>query len=143
MGYALFEAFVGHLPPSVNEMYVYTKRGPRPSAKMKRFKSDAKSDILRGLDFSKPPLDPGGAYCLEIDFFMPALYNKGWASGKAKTRFKRRDVSNLIKVAEDIVADVIGIDDSSFPMVSCAKFDSKECGSPVGFRVRVKEWKDI
>ena len=116
----VFEAEISLLPPSVNKMYIYTARGPRPSSEMKLFKTKAALEISRQIRFDIAPPDENKAYHLRIDFFLPSLFNKGWPK-KAKTRFKRRDVSNLIKVVEDLVAQGLGIDDSCFTEVSVRK----------------------
>lgn len=116
----MITGFISTLPPSVNEMYVYTTRGPRPSAKMKKFKAAANSEILKQINFSDEPLKKDVAYRLQLDFFMPSLYNKGYPS-KAKTRFKRRDVTNLVKVFEDLICKVYGIDDCQFTEVVLKK----------------------
>lgn len=113
--------FVTALPPSVNAMYVYTNRGPRPSAAMKKFKAEASAEILKQIDFRAEPLEKNVPYKLRLDFFMPALYNKGWPD-KAKTRFKRKDVTNLVKIFEDLLCEIYGIDDSVFTEVHLRKF---------------------
>lgn len=115
-----FKARIELLPPSVNRMYVYTTRGPRPSGEMKKFKAKAASQIAKQVLFDRPPLSSEKPYRLVIDFYLPALYNSGWPK-KAKTRFKRRDVSNLIKVVEDVVSACLGIDDSCFTEVHVRK----------------------
>ena len=112
--------YIGLLPPSVNEMYVHTRRGPRPSAKMKKFKSAASMEMLKQLDFNAEPLEKNVPYKLHLDYFMPSLTNKGWP-GKAKTKYKRRDVTNLVKVFEDLICEVYDIDDSQFIEVTLRK----------------------
>lgn len=52
---------------------------------------------------------------LRIDslFYLPYVENKGWKSGKT-SRFKKRDISNLLKLLHDCLATVLEIDDSQF-----------------------------
>ena len=127
--------FVETMPPSVNAMYVYTTRGPRPSAKMKKFVSEASMEILKHIDFNQEPLKKDVAYELHLDFYLPTIYNKGWPS-KAKTRFKRRDVTNLVKVFEDLLCHVYGIDDCQFIRVTLSKRDgAKYKRTGVGYRI--------
>ena len=136
----VFQAELRMLPPSVNEMYVYTSRGPRPSAKMKRFRAKASVEIARQIPFSGSPLDKNKGYRLNVHYYLPSLYNKGWPR-KAKTKYKRRDVSNLVKVLEDVVADCLGIDDSCF----VEEFIKKHHGPDecfVGIRVSIQEMPD-
>ncbi len=116
-------------------MYVYTTRGPRPSAKMKRFKAAASSEMLKQLDFSQEPLEKNVAYVLHIDFFMPSLVNKGYPK-KAKTKYKRRDVTNLVKVFEDLICQVYGIDDCQFVDVRLRKLHGPRYGR-VGASFRI------
>ena len=132
--------FVEAMPPSVNDMYVYTTRGPRPSAKMKKFKSEARVEILKHIDFNQEPLKKDTAYELHLDFYMPALYNKGWPK-KAKTRFKRRDVTNLVKVFEDLLCHVYGIDDCQFLRVTLVKRDGVKY-KRTGVNYRITELED-
>jgi len=133
----VFEAEISILPPSVNDMYVYTTRGPRPSSKMKQFKARASVQIAKQVGFSKKPLNPDHPYRLNIHYFLPSLYNKGWPK-KAKTRYKRRDVSNLVKVLEDVIAECLAIDDSCF----IEEFVKKHHGPDndfVGIRFSIQE----
>jgi Holliday junction resolvase RusA-like endonuclease len=123
----IFSARLGFLPPSVNKMYVHTKWGPKPSVEMRKFKATARIEIAKQLDLTAEPADGNSAHILVIDYFLPNLYNKGWP-GKAKTRFKRRDVSNLVKVLEDVVAECLGIDDSCFVEERIRKLDGAEYG---------------
>ena len=136
----MFEAELTLLPPSVNNMYIYTARGPRPSAKMKQFKAKASMEIAKQIPFSGNPLNGDKAHRLTILYYLPALYNKGWPS-KAKTRFKRRDVSNLVKVLEDVLAGCLGIDDSCFTEVSIKKLDGPTHGFE-GIKLKLEEIED-
>ena len=99
------------LPPSANKMYVNTSRGPRVSAAAKKFKHAAKVELLKQWAFA-PKFDPDKPHRLTLVFYLEALYNKSWPK-QAQRRYKRKDASNLIKVLEDVIAQAIGIDDSS------------------------------
>lgn len=129
--------FVSTLPPSVNAMYVYTTRGPRPSGAMKKFKAAAGAEILKQLDFNAEPLIPNTPYELRLEFYMPSMYNKGYP-GKAKTKFKRKDVTNLVKIFEDLLCEVYGIDDSVFVDVRLIKRHGPDFGLQ-GVRYRIEE----
>ena len=118
----VFSASISLLPPSVNKMYVYTTRGPRPSAAMRKFRSKAAMELLSQVPFDMDPLNPNKPHKLTIEFYLPVLVNKGWPK-KAKTRFRRRDVSNLVKVVEDLVSQALGIDDSCFIRIEISKAD--------------------
>ena len=131
----MVSGFISTLPPSVNEMYVYTTRGPRPSAKMKKFRAAAGGEILKQIDFSEEPLEKDVAYRLHLEFYMPSLFNKGYPK-KAKTKYKRRDVTNLVKVFEDLICQVYGIDDCQFTEVRLRKMHGPDYGR-VGVVYRV------
>ena len=137
MNECLFKAELTLLPPSVNKMYIYTTRGPRPSSEMKKFKAKASMEIARQVNFEAQPLDPNKAYRLTIEYFLPSLFNKGWPK-KAKTKYKRRDVSNLVKVLEDVLSECLGIDDSCFTEQSIKKYHGPNHNF-VGLRLCVEE----
>lgn len=132
----VFQAEIGLLPPSVNKMYVYTTRGPRPSGEMKKFKAKASTQLAKQIDFNAKPLDQNTPYEVFLDFYLPALVNKGWP-GKAKTKYKRKDVSNLVKVVEDLLSNCLGVDDSCFLKMTIEKHCDE---SFVGVKVRVYEY---
>ena len=136
----MFTAELTLLPPSVNNMYIYTARGPRPSSKMKQFKAKASMEIAKQIPFGGSPLNGDKPHKLTILYYLPALYNKGWPS-KAKTRFKRRDVSNLVKVLEDVLAECLGIDDSCFTEVFIKKLDGPQNGF-TGIKLMLEELTD-
>lgn len=62
---------------------------------------------------------------LAILLDLPGLYNKGWPN-KAKTRYKKLDVSNRVKLLEDAIVHAGGIDDSGFMIVMPAKREGPE-----------------
>ena len=136
----VFTAELTLLPPSVNNMYIYTARGPRPSSKMKQFKAKASMEIAQQLSFDGSPLNGDKPHRLSIYYYLPALFNKGWPT-KAKTRFKRRDVSNLVKVLEDVLADCLGIDDSCFTEEFIKKLDGP-AHDFVGIKIKIEELSD-
>ena len=133
----VFEAELTILPPSVNRMYVYTTRGPRPSSDMKKFKAKASAQLAKQIPFGAKPLSQNTPYALRLEFHLPALLNKGWPK-KAKTKYKRKDVSNLIKVVEDLLSWCLGIDDSCFLEVSVQKMDGL-VSEFVGVKIEVHE----
>ncbi len=133
-----FRAFVPLLPPSVNDLYFYTPTGPRDKTPTKTFKSKASKALMKSIAFDAEPLDSNTPYRLEIRFYLPALYNKSWPE-KAKTRFKRRDTSNLIKLIEDVVSKSLGVDDSAFVEIFAQKFDGPTTIGETGLVVILSE----
>lgn len=102
---------LNELPPSVNDMYAHTSRGPRLKAEARKFFARAYLSLAIQLKLGAS-LDQSKAYKLRLRFRLPELENAGWPS--TKTRFKTRDVSNLVKVTEDVIAHVLNINDSNF-----------------------------
>ena len=107
----MLSATINRLPPSANKIYVRLGRGTILSKEAKTFKAEAKMQLLKQWAFEKA-LDPNQPYELSLTFYLPKLENSGWP-GKAKARFSRRDVTNLIKLLEDIIAQTTGVDDSA------------------------------
>ena len=104
-------ATISSLPPSANKIYVRLGRGTILSKEAKTFKAKAKMELLQQWAFEEG-LDPNQPYSLSLTFYLPKLENKGWPD-KAKSRFAKRDVTNLIKLLEDIIAQTTGVDDSA------------------------------
>ena len=104
-------ATISSLPPSANKIYVRLGRGTILSKEAKTFKAKAKMELLQQWAFEEG-LDPNQPYSLSLTFYLPKLENRGWP-GKAKTRFSKRDVTNLIKLLEDIIVQTTGVDDSA------------------------------
>lgn len=86
------------------------------------FLARSASELLQQLSLDAEQPDDNQPHRLSITLFFPALYNASWPA-EAKTRFKRRDASNLVKVVEDLVARSLGIDDACFVEVVVRKKD--------------------
>ena len=89
------------------------------SKEMVQFKNRAKIQLARQALTLSSNIVNSVPYRLVMEFYLPTLENKNWP--KTKTRFKRRDVSNLIKVTEDLISECIGVDDSCFIEVVAKK----------------------
>ena len=109
----VFSGSLSLLPPSTNRAYRSTPRGVMKSSETRRFEAKAKAELLRGLAFDAEPIDENQPHILDLHFYFAALENKGWP-GSAKRRYKRKDTSNYVKITEDVVAEVLGVDDSCF-----------------------------
>lgn len=128
------------LPPSINEAYTKTKFGMVKSAAMKKFLTQARAELLQQVTADIPFFDKARPHRLTLEVFLPALYNKGWPK-QTDNRFKRKDASNLVKVVEDLIAEVIGIDDSCFLTSNISKFDGPTWGFE-GVKFLVEEIPD-
>lgn len=112
------------LPPSTNHAYITVmKKQGRKSIPMRvlspagrRFKKEATAFILKAYGMDLAHLKENVTYGLAIELTFEELTNKTWSpDGKgAKNRYKKVDASNRIKLIEDVLVDVSGIDDSQF-----------------------------
>lgn len=109
------------LPPSSNHIYV-TRRGGKGrflSKEAETFKRRTISHIQTYCLAKVSRLDREAVYRVWYAFYFPPeeLLNQTFGSGKkgsAKTRYKRMDVENRLKLVADALATAIGIDDCQF-----------------------------
>ena len=108
-------------PVSVNDAYVsFKKKVPgrgvivmrRLSADAEAYKKQVQFHIGQQLAL-RDPLRRNLPYGLRIELLSPDLLTKGWPA-TAKNRYKVIDASNYIKVLEDSLCEVLGLDDSHF-----------------------------
>ena len=107
------------LPPSVNKLYTLaTKRaGKKVVAFQKRsiaankYITWASTELAKQWGLSPIKLEPNSPHELTLIFYFPKIENSGWP--KTKTRFKKKDGNNYIKLLEDIIATACGVDDSA------------------------------
>lgn len=121
MGTADLELWVPHLPPSENHIRVHRRQGGQVYSKKARDFKIVFTQYLRANYFTEINRfvhrhGPKSIYTLSLTFTFPTVINKGWAKGKAKTRYKRFDVGNRRKLIEDCLVEALGkaIDDSLF-----------------------------
>jgi Holliday junction resolvase RusA-like endonuclease len=114
--------YLPDLPPSVNRLYVPNGfGGKRLSTAGKAWRARALLDLTKQCMFaSAGVLDTEKAYVLELTFLFEPLINKGWPK-TAKTRFRKKDASNYVKLLEDCVSCATGVDDSNTVMQVVAK----------------------
>lgn len=116
------------LPPSVNDLYkpVIKNAGFKRiaiqtlSTEGRKFKEEATAYLAKSCQPQMKWFKPNCSYVLFALFGIPTLLNKGWPK-TAKTRYKRVDVSNRVKVLEDVIAEASAIDDSNYMMSVCRK----------------------
>lgn len=129
-------------PPSVNNAYFTKIARPKnnPSGKSvptrvlsnegKKFKRTFKTWLARehphALEFFSSPT---GEYSILVVLHFKGLYNTGWPKN-AKTRHKKLDASNYIKVLEDALVDACGHDDSQHVCVTMMKAEAPQGEEP-------------
>ena len=114
------------LPPSSNHAYMNNGFGGRTLSKEGQcYKRETLAHLTRTypqlLRFFKPDV----AYGIYIRLFFPELENKGWPK-TAKSRYKRTDASNRVKLLEDTLKDAAGIDDSQHLILCVEKTVGEE-----------------
>ena len=101
------------IPPSSNNAYFNLPRGGRVLTTVgKNFKILSKSHLSRIYPQELRFFQANKPYLTVIRFFFEDVETKGFASGKAKNRYKVFDGGNRTKLLEDVLKDVGGIDDS-------------------------------
>lgn len=101
-------------PPSSNN--IYGSRGARRflTTEGTKFKNDAKTELSKQW-MLRASLTPDMPYLLVLRFFLDEIYTKSFGKkGGAQFRFKKIDTTGLVKVAEDAIAEITGVDDSCF-----------------------------
>lgn len=127
------KAVISSIPPSTNKLYrpITMKKGGRTftkevlSTEAKAYITSASLELGKQWMFSpKPKLNV--PYELTLVFYLKKIEHKGWPA-KTATRFVKRDVTNLIKVLEDIVSRASGVDDScTFDLKICKRLAPQE-----------------
>jgi len=116
---------VPFIPPSSNKIYTTDWRRKRrfKSNDAKKFEEQFKSVVPEYLPWISrmhgPEEDPNVIYTVFIDFYFPLeqVVNKTWGDGTkkaAKTRYKKMDTGNRLKLIYDCLAEALQIDDSHF-----------------------------
>ena len=103
------------LPPSSNHIYF---RGTILTKKAREYAERFSYQVTREHLAEISGLNPNGLYALHLRFYFDSLVNESYRNPKvapsrrAKTRYKKLDLSNRIKLLEDCVRDALSIDDS-------------------------------
>lgn len=115
------------LPPTSNHIYYNKPGGGRgKTTEARSWQNRSRKEIMRQAALSiQSAFDVEGQYCLILYFWFERIMNKGWeefykrgkkkGQRKADTKWKKMDQTNRIKLAEDTVSSVSGVDD-------CANF---------------------
>jgi len=110
---------IPYFPPSTNKAYFVRHGRLHLSDAGRAFKTNVISHIVTttpNLKFFKPNVPYGLLLKVHSD-----MMNAGWPD-KCKTRYKKWDATNRVKLVEDALKEAFGIDDSQFLMVSVVKY---------------------
>lgn len=119
------------MPPSINKLYFHRQGRRIMSAAGRRWKNMfvACRGGVSVMTLENIQIDPTDELKLEMFFYFPRndIYSSGWGKDKrVKSPFRRLDISNLIKITEDSISDVLGIDDRANFTVVAHKMISEE-----------------
>jgi hypothetical protein len=116
------------LPPSANNAYVNLPHGGRRLSKEgEKYKNETLAFFTRTYRKELLTFKKNTPYLVAMTFFFDAVETKGWASGKAESRYKKFDATNRPKLLEDVLKDAAGIDDSQNLDVYLRKRDVAQC----------------
>lgn len=121
------------VPPSVNAIYMTIMKaqggGKRPipirvlTTEGQRYKKETTADLVKRYPTELKKFVPNKPYHVLFKLHIPDLLTKTWPA-KAKSRYKKLDATNRIKVLEDVLADIAAVDDSSNMLVLVQKLEA-------------------
>lgn len=103
------------LPPSSNNIYFNLPGGGRAmKANGKKFKNEAQTEIASKFPVALRGFVPNAPYhiLLRLHFKQDDMLNPRWGKTPKASRYKKTDATNRIKIMEDVLKDVAGVDDS-------------------------------
>jgi hypothetical protein len=100
------------VPPSSNKAYFNLPHGRTLSTEGKKFKRETSAHLAQKYPQQLVFFKPNTPYLIALRFFFEDVETKGFSKGKAKNRFQTFDGGNRLKLLEDVLKDVGGIDDS-------------------------------
>lgn len=125
---------VPELPPSINNAYMSIRKGKMTIRTLtqegRKFKKEATAHLSKTYPLALAVLKPDKPYTILMRFTVTALENKGWVKGSTD-RYKRNDATNRIKILEDVLVDVSGVDDKHFMLVACQKVQGQVEGTDI------------
>lgn len=115
------------LPPSSNKIYF---RGTILKKEAREYAERFSYHITREYLHLINQVDPQAIYSISLFFYFESLLNETYGDlripekKRAKTRYKKLDLSNRVKLVEDCARDAIGVDDShTFEMLTVKAVD--------------------
>jgi Holliday junction resolvase RusA-like endonuclease len=108
--------------PFTKKGIVHVQQKLRPAGK--KYKTETKGALSRDYPSQMLEIVTDGplGWAFVLDF--PDILNKGWPK-KARTRYKKFDVSNRVKLLEDALSTAVGMDDSQFFLTLAAKREGR------------------
>ena len=100
------------MPPSINKLYASVRGRRIMTAKGKALKREIAQNVVKHVAGMPSLFEVEAKLRLTVDLYFSAVENAGWSKGRAKTRYKRVDISNRAKLLEDALFSGLGVDDS-------------------------------
>ncbi len=103
------------LPPTSNKIYI---KGSILTSQARSYAENFSKFSAQNHMHEIAEMNQGGVFCVVLRFFFETLVNETWMNPKvppskrAKSRYKKIDLTNRIKLLEDCVRDALDIDDS-------------------------------
>lgn len=103
------------IPPTSNKLYF---RGTQLTAVSRKYAEDFSKFMMQNHGADILEMDKGSIYALHLRFYFRTLVNVRWndpkcpPSKRPKSRYKKIDLSNRIKLLEDCIRDALDIDDA-------------------------------
>lgn len=137
--------FKADMPMSVNKAYVNIKGRRALSKEGKIYKNSVTTGLAKQLSLCTQVFEklviPNTPLQMELRLFFAAVENKGYPN-KAKTRYKRMDVSNRVKLIEDAIFDALGVDDSAIFSLTITKQNRPEGSTSDFCDIILSRWDD-
>lgn len=123
----MIHLFLEGIPPSQNHVYANVRGGGRRLTKEgEKYLNETKDYLTKQFRKELSLIKLNTPYLVFFRFYFAEVENAGWFKGTAKTRYKQVDVSNRVKLLEDILKSVSGIDDSQNMRMVLDKQKGKE-----------------
>lgn len=101
------------LPPSSNQAYFNLPTGGRKLTKAgEAYKLGVVQHIVKHHATETKEIVKDAAIGALVAYGFPDMLNKKWADGKAKSRFKKSDLTNRAKLLHDAIVEATNMDDS-------------------------------
>jgi Holliday junction resolvase RusA-like endonuclease len=106
--------FLDNIPPSVNHAYVNIRGGGRTLSKAGLgYKNEVKVHLTKNYRKELMVLKPDTQTVIKIVLGIPTMFNESFGDKKgAASKYKKIDISNRVKLLEDVIKDVTNVDDS-------------------------------
>ncbi len=104
------------MPPSINHAWFnLPRRGRSLKPAGKKYKNEVQTLLAQKYPKELMTFHKHEPYLVFFRIHLEAIENATWGAAKkaAENRYKKNDVTNRIKILEDVISEVTGVDDSA------------------------------